>query len=265
MPKILIVDDEVRVRELLRQALGREGYEVASVPGAAQALEIIFKEPFDLLILDVRLAGESGLSVVKKVREFRQNVPIVIYSGALTSEIERAAREAGANEVLSKDIDVLQLVAQIKRTVKAGERTFRGPAEQERRSILIVDDEEGVRRVLREFFKRRGFDVFEAESGEQALQCISSVKVSAVLLDMRMPGMDGLETLKRILEIDPKLGVVMATAVQDEEKIKRAIGLGAYNYVLKPFDFANLELVVMSKLTTAEGDSPGPAGPHAPG
>jgi DNA-binding NtrC family response regulator len=224
---------------------------VVSVPSAAQALEIIFKEPLDLLLLDVRLAGESGLSVLKKAREYRQNVPIVIYSGVLTSELEQEARVAGANEVLSKDTDILQLVAQIKRIVKAKERIFQGPIGQEKKSLLIVDDEEGVRRVLREFFKRKGFDVFEAESGEQALQLIRSTNVSAVLLDMKMPGMDGLETLKKILEINPRLGVVMATAVQDDEKIKRAIELGAYSYVLKPFDFSYLELVVMSKLTIA--------------
>ena len=251
MPKILIVDDEVNIRELLRKALGKEGYEVVSVPSSTQALEIIFKEPFDLLLLDVRLAGESGLSVLKKVREYRQNVPIVIYSGALTSELEQEARVAGANEVLSKDMDILQLVAQIKRIIKAKERIFQGPAEQERKSLLIVDDEEGIRRVLKEFFKRKGFDVFEAESGEQALQLIRSTNVSVVLLDIKMPGMDGLETLKRLLEINPKLGVVMTTAVEDEDKVKKALELGAYSYVLKPVDFMYLELVVMSKLTIA--------------
>ena len=57
MAKILIVDDETRIRELLRKALSREGYEAVSVPSAEQSLELIFKEPFDLLLLDVRLSG----------------------------------------------------------------------------------------------------------------------------------------------------------------------------------------------------------------
>ncbi|MBN2121240.1 MAG: response regulator [Candidatus Omnitrophica bacterium] len=257
MAKILIVDDEVRIRELLRKALSRAGYEVVSVPTAEQSLEIIFKEAFDLLLLDVKLTGESGMSILKKVREYRKDIPVILYSGVVTPELEIEARKAGANDVLNKDIDVLQLVEQIGRIVKAKERIFQGPVEQERKSLLIVDDEEGIRRVLREFFKRKGFDVFEAESGEQALELISSIKVSVVLLDMRMPGMDGLEALKKILEIKPKLGVVMATAVEDEEKIKRAIELGAYSYVLKPFDFMYLELVVMSKLTIADA---GPSG-----
>jgi two-component system response regulator (stage 0 sporulation protein F) len=251
--KILIIDDEVHIRELLRKALGREGYEVVSVPTAEQSLELIFKEPFDLLLLDIRLSGESGISVLKKVREYRQDVPIVIYSGVLTSELEKEARVAGANEVLSKDMDILQLVEKIKKIVKTKEHA-QVPVEQGGKSLLIVDDEEGIRRVLREFFKRKGFDVFEAASGEEAVQLIRSKNVPVVLLDMRMPGMDGLEALKKILEINPKLGVVMATAEQDDEKIKRALELGAYSYVLKPFDFAYLELVVMSRLTMGQSN-----------
>lgn len=254
MAKILIVDDESRIRELLRKALTREGYEVVSAPSAEQSLELIFKEPFDLLLLDVRLSGESGLSVLKKVREYQKDVPIVIYSGAITPELEKEARGAGANEVLSKDVDVLQLVAQIGKIVKAKNRIFRKPLAKEEKSLLVVDDEEGIRRVIREFFKRKGYRVLEAGNGEEALQIVHSEKISAVLLDMKMPGMDGIETLKKLLEINPKLGVVMATAVEDEDKVKKAIELGAYSYILKPFDFMYLELVVMSKLTIAESD-----------
>ena len=65
MAKILVVDDEVRIRELLRKALDREGYEVITVPTAEQSLELIFKEPFDLILLDVRLSPEdSGISIL---------------------------------------------------------------------------------------------------------------------------------------------------------------------------------------------------------
>jgi two-component system response regulator (stage 0 sporulation protein F) len=251
MAKILIVDDEVHIRELLHRALCIEGYEVVGVPSAEQALELVFKEPFDLLLLDVRLSGESGLSILKKVRECQKDVPIVIYSGALTPELDKEARAAGANEVLSKDMDVLQLVGQIGKIIKTKKIIFPGLIERAEKVLLVVDDEEGIRRVLREFFVRKGYKVFEAENGEKALQLAGSEKISVVLLDIKMPGMDGLEALKRLLEINPKLGVVMTTAVEDEDKVKKALELGAYSYVLKPCDFKYLELVVMSKLTIA--------------
>ncbi|MFH1799398.1 MAG: response regulator [Candidatus Omnitrophota bacterium] len=255
MAKILIVDDEARIRELLRKALAQAGHEVVSVPSVEQSQELIFEEPFDLLLLDVRLSsGESGISILKKVREYRKDIPIVIYSGALTPELEKEARAAGANEVLSKSMDVLQLVAQIGKIVKAKERIFQGHIERTGKSLLVVDDEESVRRVLREFFVRKGHKVVEAENGEKALQLVRSEKISAVLLDIKMPGMDGLETLKKLLEINPKLGVVMTTAEEDEDKIKQALELGAYSYVLKPCDLMYLELVVMSKLNIAGSD-----------
>jgi DNA-binding NtrC family response regulator len=251
MAKILIVDDEAHIRELLRKVLTGAGYEVISVPSAEQSLDIIFKEPFDLILMDVRLhSGESGLSIVKKVREHQKNIPIAIFTGALTPELVKEAKEAGANEVFGKDMDLMQLVAQIKIMVGSRDGIFKGPARQMEKTILIVDDEEGVRRVLREFFKRRGFNVFEAENGEKAIQVARSNKISVVLLDINMPGMDGIETLKKLMEIDPRPGVVMITAMEDEDRVKKALELGAYSYVLKPCNFTYLELVVMSKLTT---------------
>jgi DNA-binding NtrC family response regulator len=255
MPKILVVDDEVRIRELLRKSFNMAGYEVVTVPSTQQSLELIFKEPFDLILLDVRLSlGESGISILKKIREFQRKVPVVVYSGVLTPELEIEARRAGANEVLSKDIDILQLVAQIGKIIKSKDSLFQWPSEKKEKIVLIVDDEEGIRRVLREFFNRKGYKTLEARNGEEAVQLVRSQKVSVALLDIKMPGMDGLTALTKLLEINPKLGVVMTTGIQDDEKVKKAIELGAYGYVLKPFDFLYLELVVMSKLIIAEGD-----------
>jgi two-component system response regulator (stage 0 sporulation protein F) len=255
MAKILVVDDEVGIRELLRKALDREGYEVITVSTAKQSLELIFKEPFDLILLDVKLSPEdSGISILQKIREFQKKVPVVIYSGVLTPELEKEARLAGADEVLSKDIDILQLVAQLGKIIKAKYRLIQQPSEKKEKFLLIVDDEEGIRRVLREFFRRKGYNTLEAQNGEEALQVIRSDKISVVLLDIQMPGMDGLTTLTKLLEINPKLAVVMTTGMQDEEKVKKAIELGAYCYILKPFDFLYLELVVMSRLIIAESN-----------
>jgi len=254
MAKILVVDDEVRIREFLCKALGKEGFEVTSVPSAEQSLEVIFQEPFDLILLDIRLSGESGISVLKKIREFQKQIPVVVYSGVLTAELEKEARAAGANEVLSKNIDIIQLVGQIKKIAKAKERFFQGSSEKKGKTVLIVDDEEGIRRVLKQFFEAKGYRTLEAESGENALNLARSENISVVLLDVGMPGIDGIATLEKLLEINPKLGVVMVTGVQDDDKVKKAIEMGAYGYVLKPFDFLYLELVVASKLVIAESD-----------
>lgn len=253
MINILVVDDEVRIRELLHKALVKKGYHVVTVPNAEQALACITQESFGLVLLDIRLAGESGISVLKKIRELQKKIPVVIYSGVITPELEKEARIAGANEVLSKDIEIMQLVEQISKFIKGSVRVSQGLSKRKEKSILIVDDEPEIRRVLSLFFKKKGYaNVEEAESGEKAVEITHSKEFSVALLDINMPGMNGLVTMQKLLEINPKLGIVIVTGRQDDENIKKAIEMGAYGYVLKPFDLLYLELVVMSKLAIAE-------------
>lgn len=259
MAKILVVDDEVRVRELVRKALDREGYEVVTVPTPEQALELVSRELFSLVLLDVRLSvHESGISLLKKIRERQKEVPVVILSGALTPEIEREAKAAGASAVLGKDIDILSLVARLGEIIIArGQLPASDPvrepsAPRKIKTVLVVDDEAGVRHVVKEFFRRKGYRVLEAGTGADAIKLCETEKVSVALLDVRMPGMDGLAVLRELRRLHPGLGVVMTTGVQDDEEVAKALALGAYGYVLKPFDFLYLELVVMSKLGIAE-------------
>lgn len=252
MAKIMVVDDEIGIRELLRNALSMKGNEVVTVPTARQALAYIFQEQFDLVILDMEIGAESGMSVLKKIRESNKSLPVVIYSGTITADIEKQARLAGANEVLRKDTGIAQLIGQIDKILKAEARTSRGPAKMGEKSVLIVDDEAGIRDMLKTFFKAKGYKTSEAASGEEAVKLAAGEKFSVALLDINMTGIDGLETLKKLLEIDPKMGIVMVTSVMDDEKVKKAVESGAYGYVLKPFDFLYLELVVMAKLVIAD-------------
>ncbi|MFC1621342.1 response regulator [Candidatus Omnitrophota bacterium] len=253
MAKILVVDDEMSMRELVRNALSMEGHSVTTVPSADQALDIIFQEAFDLILLDINIGKESGISILKKIRESQKDLPIVIYSGLLTTELEKEAMAAGANAVLRKDMGIVQITEQIGKIVKAKDYIFQDPSEKKERSILLVDDQEDIRRVLSGFFETKGYKILEAENGEKALEVARSEKPSVVLLDIDMPVMNGITALPKLLEIDPKLGVVMVTGNQDDENVKKAMEMGACGYVLKPFDFLYLELVVMSKLAIAEG------------
>jgi CheY-like chemotaxis protein len=92
--------------------------------------------------------------------------------------------------------------------------------------------------------------------GEKALALARDPDIAVVLLDVQMPGMDGLETLRKLLEANPRLAVVMATGDHGDDKVKKALALGARAYVLKPFDFAYLELEVLSRLRPAADGPP---------
>jgi len=253
MVRILVVDDEVHLRELMQKVLSGKGYAVTTVPTADQALAMAFREPFDLIILDIQLGADSGLTVLKSIREKNAKIPVVIYSGCVTPELETEARSAGATEVLRKDIGVQALAQQIETIVAARDRIAEGISVPKDLPVLIVDDQEKIRNLLKTFFESKGYRVVEASDGDQALAVVEKQAVAAVLLDIEMPGRDGLSTLPELFKINPKLGVVMATGVQDDDKVQQAIAAGAYGYVLKPFDFLYLELVVLSRLAIARG------------
>jgi len=125
--------------------------------------------------------------------------------------------------------------------------------------ILLVDDEADVREVLREYLDGQGFDVETAEDGERALAAARRARPDLILLDVRMPGLDGVQTLRRLRELDASVPVVMVTANDDVSLARETLRLGAIDYVAKPFDFAYLDRCVAAGLLQAEGAPPGRA------
>jgi len=106
--------------------------------------------------------------------------------------------------------------------------------------ILIVDDEPAIRRALRPPLLELGFQVSEASRGEEALQLLRATVHDVVLLDMNMPGIGGIETLRRIRSFAPRLPILMLTVRDGEEEKVEALELGADDYVTKPFSTREL-------------------------
>ena len=102
--------------------------------------------------------------------------------------------------------------------------------------ILIVDDQPGIRLLLVELFQREDFETVVASNGLEALQCAESQLLDCVLLDMKMPGMDGIEVLKKFKSDYPELPVIIMTAYDESELTKKALEVGAVRYFAKPFD-----------------------------
>ena len=102
--------------------------------------------------------------------------------------------------------------------------------------ILVVDDQKGVRYSLKKILEEAGYGVATASSGEEAIKLTAKSEPDLIIMDVQMPGIDGLETLKRLKEINNKLVVIIMTAYSTTEKAIRAMELGAYEYLTKPFD-----------------------------
>ena len=117
-------------------------------------------------------------------------------------------------------------------------------------SLLIVDDEVGVRESLKMVFSK-DYRLLEADSVKVALQIVRENRPEVVLLDILMPGADGLKALRRIKELNPNCGVIMLTALKSESTASIAKESGAFDYVVKPFDIKEIRLKVENALKKA--------------
>jgi len=106
--------------------------------------------------------------------------------------------------------------------------------------LLIVDDETAIRWALRKTLQRMNFEIVEAETGEEAIALVRTIRFDAVLLDIGMPGMNGIEACRRIRKLMPLLGIVMLTVKNTEDDKIQSLDAGADDYVTKPFHVGEL-------------------------
>lgn len=119
--------------------------------------------------------------------------------------------------------------------------------------ILIVDDEIEMCNFIYDFFTPRGHEVIKATNGKDAIAQVMLLKPNLVFLDIRMPGMSGIEVLKEIRKVDKSMPVIMTTVLKDEETAEKTIELGANDYVTKPVSFDYLEKIVTLADLEAKG------------
>ncbi|WP_425805948.1 response regulator [Desulfitobacterium sp. Sab5] len=102
--------------------------------------------------------------------------------------------------------------------------------------VLVVDDQLGVRRLLYETFREDQHEVEMAGNGKEALQILEDFSPDLILMDMKMPGMNGIDTLRQIRSFNKEVGVIMMTAYGDAQNMEQARDLGVLYYMSKPFD-----------------------------
>ena len=118
--------------------------------------------------------------------------------------------------------------------------------------ILVVDDEYLIRWTLQQNLEREGYEVLLAETGEEALEKVKEGAPDLVLLDIKLPGMDGYEVLEKALKIDEGIVPIMITAFDEVDKVVKAMRLGAFDYISKPFDFSKVYLSIQKALEASQ-------------
>lgn len=115
-------------------------------------------------------------------------------------------------------------------------------------TVLVVDDEEGIRQALTRFLARLGYQVRAAANATEALEHVNASHPQAMLCDIRMPETSGVELLPKVLARDPDVAIVMLTAIDEPRTAIECLKLGAFDYLIKPVDLEELELALQHAL-----------------
>lgn len=251
MAKILAVDDEQMFCDLLRTALGHHGHEVIAVTNGADALEQFKRHRPHMTLLDLIMPGMSGIEVLKQIRAIDPNASVIVLTGARTDELEDRARELGVTDFLRKGLSLKSLMGTLDRVfAQSGQPTPTTPTKEPSGealpsdSILVVDDEPGIRDLLWQFLTGRGYRVRTAQDGVEAVAQVKQEPPRIVILDLFMPKMNGVEVLRELQRLNYMGAVIALSANKDTPLLKEMVTLGAVDSIGKPIDLKRLALVI---------------------
>ena len=220
---ILVVDDLRSIRLTLGGILEDEGHNVVTVENGYQAIEAAKNTHFDAVFMDIKMPGINGVQTFREIKRIDPRAAVIMMTAYSVEDLVKEALEEGAYAVVYKPFDIGRIVAIIEKVLK---KTL----------ILVVDDQFGDRETLKVILEDKGYRVATAKNGTEAIEMVKSQHYDIIFLDVRLPGIDGIENFEQVKQIDPETTVIMMTGFTEEDLVKRAINEGAYTCIYKPFD-----------------------------
>jgi DNA-binding response OmpR family regulator len=251
MATILIIDDERMLCDLLQEMLRRHGHEVFTAYSGHEGLAIHKERRPHFTLLDLHLPDMNGIEALKRIRESDPKAAVMILTGGASDKLERQAQELGVTDFLIKGLSPDVLMSAVTRAVQPQAQSQTHPLPPEKQngaSILVVDDEPPIRDLLTKFLSSRGFHVHAAQDGPTALALAERERPKLIVLDIHMPGMTGVEVLRKLRAKKYAGGVMMLTGCEDHALLKEALDLGSLDIIGKPFDLERVALAIQVSL-----------------
>jgi two-component system CAI-1 autoinducer sensor kinase/phosphatase CqsS len=244
--RFLIVDDIELVRHITAHHLNHLGAEILQAQDGQDAIEKLQAFQFDLILMDLNMPVLDGYAAVEKIRAgvvpSQQDIPIVAFTTEAAFVAQVKTQKVGINGFLSKPCTRFDLILTLHQIL---EESAKKPALSDMlsiadlagKSVLAVDDEALNRITLKRYLGRAHITVVEAEHGAQALEYLAQNHFDLLLMDMQMPGLSGIETIKKIRQTPSayqQVKIVMLSANFDESSMGAAYAAGANEFMTKP-------------------------------
>jgi two-component system, NtrC family, response regulator HydG len=232
--KVLVVDDNKEFCRNVKDILELKGHEVTPAHDGFKALERVKQGGFDLVLMDVKMPIMDGVKTFKKIKEIKPKTPVIMISAYAVEELIRDGLRAGVFGFLKKPVDFDMLLGLMEDATRDGTM------------ILVVDDDEDLCSNMENILTDKGYRVAVAYDGETAIQKTRENSFDVMLIDMKLPPVNGLETYLSIRNIRPDVVAIIITGYPKDmsDLVKLALKRGAYICLEKPLDMEGLVSLV---------------------
>jgi DNA-binding NtrC family response regulator len=222
---VLVVDDNQDLLETFAMILKRRGFFVETAANGLSAVDKFKKHSFDVALMDIVMPEMNGVEAFRMIKEMHPESSVILMTAYSDEALIQAARDEGARHIVHKPIKIEQLIELI--TQVASDEP-----------ILVIDDDEDICHSMTRVLEQQGYEVLTAGSGEEALDIARERPCQMAFIDVKLPNIDGLETLLRLKEINPDILPIMMTGYRNEvkEALEKAQEAAAITCLYKPFD-----------------------------
>jgi DNA-binding NtrC family response regulator len=226
---VLVVDDDRRMVKTICDILKAKGFAAAPAFTGEEAVEMVRAERPDCVLMDFKMPGINGIEALRMMKEIAPDLPVVLMSAYATGDQAEEAKREGAYSVLTKPIDIQQVLSFLS--------LFR-----KEESILVVDDDPLFCRTLKDILQSRNYQVETEDDPEKVLSHMEQKYELVVVLDLKLGDADGLDILRDIRLRYPTKPVVLVTGYREEmtAAIEQGLKIGAYTCLYKPLAMEEL-------------------------
>ena len=244
--KILIVDDNLSLCKTMSLVLKRKGHDVSIASDGFEAINTVKKEFFDIIFMDIKMPVMNGVETYKKINKINDKIVIVMMTAYAVEDLIQDALKEGAYGVIYKPINfekILSVIEESKNIKQGG-------------LILIIDDDPGTCTTLKYILSKKGNEVGISNTGEDAIAKVQEKSFDIILIDMKLPTLNGLETYLELKKIDPEIIAIFITAYHQEmdDLVQEAMNNSAYTCLDKPLNIENM-LVLINEILTKKSKS----------
>jgi len=240
--KIIIIDDQLNLLTTLKFIFEEYDFDVTMVSSGLEALEIMKEKIFQVALLDIHMPEMDGLDTFRRIKEVSPSTAVIMMTGNRNSPQVQKSISEGAVTVIYKPFSVHDLMTMIKELLK-------------RPIVLVVDDRTDDRIMLKNALEVTNFRVIEAESGEDAIAKIQKGEFDVCIVDYKMPGMNGVDTIENIKKLYPEViailmsGHTLEDALRSELSDKKELA-----FLEKPYNMKKLAEIISQEIDKQERD-----------